>query len=193
MKRDDGTLVVVSDFSANGPTRGSLDPVLGICGEVLQPRKEADPAPEPYFSLPPNLLPKRTAPKPPPPPPPPKPPPKPQAPKRRHVKSLLTEKREQMAIERQQRREQREQRHNMRLDLWKSYGENSPQLGQHEYFVGVYQSTPGEFVVTPCEHWHFQVDTAVWCKTFPADRPPTHVVVASTRTSRVVRTLTKIA
>ena len=188
MKRDDGTLVVVSDFSANGPTRGSLNPVLGMCGEVLQQRKEADPAPEPAFSLPPNMLPKaaaasaaaagRAA-----------------RAERRHVKSLLSKKREQLAIERKLRRDQREQRHKMRNDLWTSYGcgDNSPERGQHQYFVGVYQSTPGELVVSPCTDWHYSIETAIWCRAFPADRPPTHVVVASTRTGRVVRSsLTKL-
>ena len=187
--KSDDSFVVVSDFSAAGPTRGSLNPVLGMCGEVLQPRREDDPAPEPTFSLPPNMKPGlRTAP---PKPPAPKPKrtaaPKPPAPKR------LPKERWPVTIARKLRREQREQRHKMRRDLWYSYGrESDPRLAKHEYLVGVYQSKPGELVVTPCEHWHWQVDTAIWCKTFPADRPPTHVVVASIKTGRVVRSLTKL-
>ena len=188
-KRDDGTLVIVSDFRATGSTRGSLNPVLGVCGEVLQRRKEDDPAPEPPFSLSPTLKPGLRIP----PPtlkPKPKPPPKPK-PKRRQ--SLLSKERGRLAIARKRRREQREQRHKLRHDLWMSYGRNTPRLGQHEYFVGVYQPTPGELVVTPCAHWHYQVDTAIWCKAFSDDRPPPHVVVASTRTSRVMRRLKKTA
>ena len=192
-KRDDDTLVVVSDFRANGPTRGSLNPILGVCGEVLQPRQQNEPAPEQDFSPPPNLQPHRRTRR------PTKPKPKrpaatkPPTPKRRHVQALLSKERAQLAIDRKRRREQKEQRHKLRHDLWMSYGYGSktPRLGQGEYFVGVYQSTPGELVVSPCTHSHFGVMTAIWCHAFPADRPPTHVVVASERTSRVVRSLTK--
>ena len=58
-ERDDSTYVVVSDFRAHGPTRGAMDPVLGMCGEVLQPRQPSEPAPVPKFVLLPHLKPQR--------------------------------------------------------------------------------------------------------------------------------------
>ena len=39
----DPDYTVVSDFSANGPTRGSIFPVLDMAGKVLRPRKPNDP------------------------------------------------------------------------------------------------------------------------------------------------------
>ena len=35
----DPDYTVVSDFSATGKTRGALDPVLDMAGDVLRPRK----------------------------------------------------------------------------------------------------------------------------------------------------------
>ena len=83
----------------------------------------------------------------------------------------------------------------MRIELCLSYGGwgvNAPLLGENEYFLGVYRSTPGNVIVTPCKHRHFGLETAIWCKKFPTDRPPSHVVVMSKKTSRVVRRLAKI-
>ena len=39
----DPDYTVVSDFSANGPTRGAIFPVLDMAGEVVRPRKPDDP------------------------------------------------------------------------------------------------------------------------------------------------------
>ena len=39
----DPDYTVVSDFSANGPTRGSIFPVIDMAGKVLRPRKPNDP------------------------------------------------------------------------------------------------------------------------------------------------------
>ena len=39
----DPDYTVVSDFSANGPTRGAIFPVLDMAGDVVRPRKPDDP------------------------------------------------------------------------------------------------------------------------------------------------------
>ena len=42
MKKDPD-YTVVSDWSANGPTRGAIFPVLDMAGDVVRPRKPDDP------------------------------------------------------------------------------------------------------------------------------------------------------
>ena len=54
MKRDPD-YTVVSDFSATGKTRGALDPVLNLAGDVLRPRGPCDPMTDvPKHIIPPS-------------------------------------------------------------------------------------------------------------------------------------------
>ena len=77
----------------------------------------------------------------------------------------------------------------MRSDVYRKYDrDDCPGYG--EYFVAVYEFELFAAVNTPCPHRHNKVFTAVWCNWFPSVSPPKHVVVVSSTTDQVIRSLT---
>ena len=154
---------VVSDFRANGATRGSLFPVIDMAGEVLRPRKPGDPIDD----LPkPDIQPSR---------------------QKQYPKSVMEERRAanlRIVADRKKRVERRNELHRSRLDLCMTY-DRGDTPGRMEYFAGVYCWVVGEPVSTPCGHRHRSVYAAIWCNDFPASKQPKHVVVVDVRSGRV--------
>ena len=175
-KRDDGTLVVVSDFRATGPTRGMMVPILGTCGEVLLARQPGDQAPDPDdqpMVTPADLVLIR----------------------RRRIANTAARllKKRQAQARRQERAESLARSRSPRQELFLSYDLRDWTINRpRHHFVGVYTWTEGAVADTRCRHQHRTAYTAIWCKDFPSDQPPQHVVMVSNATQLVVRSLKKI-
>ena len=146
--------VVVSDFRANGSTRGAIFPVLDMAGGVLRPRKPGDPAMD-----------------------------IPEAVSRAKHRFFTAERQE-----RWKRHAATSAAWSRRFGLLTSY-DRDDKAGRFEYLVGVYAWGVGELVSTLCCHHHRSVDTAIWCKDFPAAEPPHHVVIVTTKSGRVKRSV----